>query len=190
MHANINVSEPKPPDDPESPLSFSMEGVSEQPPPALIPFFWSPGWNSIQAVNKFQQEIAGPLRGGDPGVRLIAPSQDGTAAFGGDVPASFEPRQDERLLIPLYHIFGSDELSHWAPAITELTPKPYIAMNADEAARLRLQENDEVSVTLDGFPQKLSVRIRPGMPAGVAGLPSGLPGMPYWNLPAWARISK
>ena len=35
------------------------------------PLFWAPGWNSIQAVNKFQEEIAGPLRGGDPGVRLL-----------------------------------------------------------------------------------------------------------------------
>ena len=30
--ANINVSEPKPPDDPDSPLSFSMEGTPTHPP--------------------------------------------------------------------------------------------------------------------------------------------------------------
>jgi NADH-quinone oxidoreductase subunit G len=189
MHANINVSEPKPPDDPESPLSFSMEGVSEQPPPALIPFFWSPGWNSIQSVNKFQQEIAGPLRGGDPGVRLIEPAANGQPELLGEPPAAFEPRQDERLLVPLYHIFGSDELSHWAPAIAELIPKPYIALNADDSARLALKENDEASVALDGSTQKLAVRIRAEIPAGVAGLPAGLPGLPYWSLPAWARIT-
>jgi NADH-quinone oxidoreductase subunit G len=190
MHADINVSEPKPPDDPESPLSFSMEGVSEQPPPALIPFFWSPGWNSIQAVNKFQQEIAGPLRGGDPGVRLIEPISNGQPNFWGELPGAFEPKEDQRLLVPLYHIFGSDELSHWAPAIAELTPKPYIALNADEAARSGLKENDEASVALDGSTQKLAVRIRAEVPAGVAGLPVGLPGSPYWNLPAWGTITK
>ena len=48
MTANIDVSEPKPPDDPDSALAFSMEGFQGQPPPALIPRFWSPGWNSIQ----------------------------------------------------------------------------------------------------------------------------------------------
>ena len=74
MHANISVHEPKPPDDPDTPLSFSMEGTPDQPPGALIPFFWSPGWNSIQATNFYQTEIAGPLRGGDPGVRLIEPA--------------------------------------------------------------------------------------------------------------------
>jgi NADH-quinone oxidoreductase subunit G len=71
--AQLNVSEPKPPDDPDSPLAFSMEGSREQPPPALIARYWAPGWNSVQALNKFQQEIGGPLRGGDPGVRLIEP---------------------------------------------------------------------------------------------------------------------
>ena len=55
MLANISVHEPKPPEDPDSPLSFSMEGYPDEPPAALIPFFWSPGWNSIQAVNKFQE---------------------------------------------------------------------------------------------------------------------------------------
>ena len=57
--ANISVVEPKPPQDPDSALSYSMEGAPLQPPSALQPFFWSPGWNSIQAVNKFQSEIGG-----------------------------------------------------------------------------------------------------------------------------------
>jgi NADH-quinone oxidoreductase subunit G len=51
MLANITVHEPKPPDDPDSPLVFSMEGNPDQPPAALQPFFWTPRWNSIQSVN-------------------------------------------------------------------------------------------------------------------------------------------
>ena len=74
MLANIDVSEPKPPDDPDSPLAFSMEGTPDQPPAALIPFFWSPGWNSIQATNTYQKEVGGPLRGGDAGVRIFEPA--------------------------------------------------------------------------------------------------------------------
>ena len=71
MLANISVHEPKPPDDPDTPLSFSMEGYEGQPPAPLISRYWSPGWNSVQALNKFQQEVGGPLKGGDPGKRLI-----------------------------------------------------------------------------------------------------------------------
>ena len=74
MFADKTVFEPKPPKDPDSPLAFTMEGYPGQPPSALIPRFWAPGWNSPQAMNKFQTEVGGPLRGGDPGRRLIEPA--------------------------------------------------------------------------------------------------------------------
>jgi NADH-quinone oxidoreductase subunit G len=73
MLADISVHEPAPPADPDTPLAFSMEGYQDQPPPPLISRYWSPGWNSVQALNKFQQEVGGPLHGGDPGKRLIEP---------------------------------------------------------------------------------------------------------------------
>ena len=53
-----------------------MEGYQGQPPAPLIPRFWAPGWNSVQALNKFQEEVGGPLRGGDPGRRLIEPAAE------------------------------------------------------------------------------------------------------------------
>src|SRR5262249_51446711 len=62
--AELDVHEPKPPEDPDSPLAHSMEGYPCQPPSPLIPFFWAPGWNSVQSANKYQQEVGGPLRGG------------------------------------------------------------------------------------------------------------------------------
>ena len=40
-------------------------------------------------------------------------------------------------LLPLYHIFGSEELSLSAPGVAELAPKPYVALNAEDAKRLR-----------------------------------------------------
>jgi NADH-quinone oxidoreductase subunit G len=43
----VDVSELKPPGDPDSPLAFSMEGDGEPPPSALIPRFWKAGWNSV-----------------------------------------------------------------------------------------------------------------------------------------------
>ncbi|MGH9444582.1 MAG: NADH-quinone oxidoreductase subunit NuoG, partial [Terriglobia bacterium] len=196
MHAALNVSEPKPPDDPESPLSFSMEGVSEEPPPALIPFFWSPGWNSIQSVNKFQQEIAGPLRGGDPGVRVVEPAgpsgppENARPDFLGAPPEPFAPKHDQYLLVPVYHIFGSDETSLHAPAIRELTPQPYLALSPGDAQGLELKDSDEAQVAVNGTVQRLPVKTRAGMAAGVAGMPAGLPGIEICSLPAWARITR
>ena len=183
MLANISVHEPKPPDDPNTPFSFSMEGTLDQPPAALIPFFWSPGWNSIQATNFYQTEIAGPLRGGDPGVRLIEPVAQPHVTYFGHVPRAFAPGSDEWLLVPLYHIFGSEELSLSASGVAELAPKPYVALNAEDAKRLRVEEGEQVTIKLDGKAYNLPAKISAELPRGIAGLPVGLPGMAGISLP-------
>jgi NADH-quinone oxidoreductase subunit G len=81
INANADVREHKTAKDPDSPLSFSMEGYEGQPPSSLITHFWSPGWNSVQSVTKFQNEAGGPLHGGDPGVRLIEPNPSAKAIY-------------------------------------------------------------------------------------------------------------
>ena len=190
MLANVNVSEPKPPDDPDSPLAFSMEGYPGQPPSSLIPFFWSPGWNSIQSVNKFQSEINGPLRGGDPGVRLIEPPQVSNWLYFSAPQKAFEARTDEWLLVPLYHVFGSEELSAQAPAIAQLAPGPYIALSAADAAGMQLEEGAHVEVKLNGTMQRLPVMVRQGLPKGVVGVPAGLLSLEGAGLPLWTGLSR
>jgi len=185
MLANINVSEPKPPDDDDSPLSFSMEGTPDQPPAALIPFFWSPGWNSIQATNTYQKEVGGPLRGGDAGVRIFEPAPANGQSYFSAIPGAFEPREGEWLLVPMYHIFGSDELSLSAPGIAELAAKPHVAVNTGD-----LPEGAEVEVSCAGGTFRLPVRIRPDLPPGVAGLSAGLPPLVGITLPAWGKIAR
>jgi NADH-quinone oxidoreductase subunit G len=180
--ANITVHEPKPPEDPDSPLAFSMEGYPNQPPPPLIPFFWAPAWNSIQAVNKFQSEVGGPLRGGDPGVRLIEAAGGAAVVFFAEVPSPFEARPGEWLLVPIYHIFGSEELSRWAPGVAELSPEPYVALNPRDASAL----GGEVEC----LGARLPVRPAPDLPAGIAGVPAGLAPFLGFDFPMWAGILK
>ena len=148
MHANVSVHEPKPPDDQDSALSFSMEGYEGQPPSAIIPRFWSPGWNSVQALNKFQSEVGGPLRGGDPGLRLIEPTQAEQKSHFREIPEAFQRRKDEWLIVPIYHIFGSEELSAIAPAIAERVPEPYLMLNDEDAADLDIAGGGVVQVDL------------------------------------------
>jgi NADH-quinone oxidoreductase subunit G len=181
MLANITVNEPKPPEDPDSALSFSMEGNPDQPPSALQPFFWTPGWNSIQAVNKFQEEIAGPMRHGNPGVRVLEPSGKKQPYFV-QVPASFEARTGEWLLVPLYHIFGSEELSRFAPGIAQLSPEPYVALNPEDAAGF----GNEAEL----FGHRLRVTRIADLPRGLAGVPAGIPPFTGLELPMWSRISR
>lgn len=187
--ANVSVVEPKPPDDPDSALSYTMEGAPVQPPGAVQPFFWTPGWNSIQSVNKFQSEIAGALRGGDPGVRLLEPSPGGT--YFQAIPGAFTGREAEWLVVPIEHIFGSEELSLQAPAVAELAPGPYLALNAADAARLHAEgqaEGKMVELEIGGVKQRLPLKILSGLPTGIAGIPAGLTALRGEELPAWSRI--
>jgi NADH-quinone oxidoreductase subunit G len=190
MLAQITVHEPKPPDDPDSPLSFSMEGYEGRPPSSLIPRFWSPGWNSVQALNKFQDEVGGPLRGGDPGQRLIEPSTKKKPEFFTKPPEAFERRGDEWLIVPMYQIFGSDELSVLSPGIAELAPQPYLAMNRDDTWHMQVSDGEEVELTIRSSIYRLTLKIREGLFAGVAGLPVGLRELPFVDLPAWGRVVK
>jgi NADH-quinone oxidoreductase subunit G len=176
MHANVAVSEPKPPDDPDSPLAFSMEGYEGEPPAALIPRFWAPGWNSIQSLNKFQAEIAGPLRGGDPGCRLIEPTQAEKIAYFEEIPPAFERRHDEWLALPVYHIFGSEELSVLTPGVAERAPQPYVALNPKDAARLGVGDGQAVALDETSAVHRLPVKLVASLPVGTAGVPAGLPG--------------
>ena len=85
-------------------------------------------------MNKFQGEIGGPLRGGDPGVRLIEPSQESRGSTSPAIPPQFKARAGEWLLVPIFHIFGSEELSRHAHGIAQLLPRPYVALNPVEAS--------------------------------------------------------
>ena len=189
MRADVDVSEPKPPDDPDSALSYSMEGSPLQPPAALIPFFWSPGWNSIQATKKFQEEVNGPLRGGDPGVRLIEPAAVSPAGGSrAQVPAPFSPRRDEWLLVPLNQVFGSEELSRLAPAVAQLSAPAALSLRPEEASALGLSAGDTAEIWLGAVSLRLPVALLAELPTGVAGLPAGVPPVVGLPLPTFGRI--
>jgi NADH-quinone oxidoreductase subunit G len=200
MTAHLDVHEPPPPQDPDAPLSFSMEGYDGRPPPALVGRLWWPGWNSEQAINKFQIEVGGPLQGGEAGQRLIEPTPDKGAAYFSGIPAPPVQNQDQWLIVAAYHIFGSEELSLHSPCIAERAPQPYLGVSAADAKRLGLNEGQPAELTvrqaaLEGRTGRewnqtiqLPARIRADLPAGVAALPVGLPGLPVIPLPARGSI--
>jgi NADH-quinone oxidoreductase subunit G len=192
VHANQTVHEPKPPRSPNAPFSNSMEGYYGVMPGALYPYFWAPAWNSVQALNKFQDEVAGPLRGGDPGVRLFEAA--GTAAPGNgavEIPGPFSAVPGECLIVPAYRVFGSDELSALAPAIAErIDPRATLTLNPEDAAAFAADDGDLLNVGISGVFQRAFARIRFSQPRGVAALSVGLPGHVPVALPAYGRISR
>jgi len=174
--ANVHVSEPKPPVDPDSPLSFTMEGYHGVPPSPDVPFYWAPGWNSVQAMARYQREVGGPLRGGNPGVRLLEPASGAGPAYAPGEPESLTPADGETLVVPLYHIFGSEELSARSPAIAERAPAAYVALHENDARRLGLAgPGDQVTLTMPGRTLTVQVHYDNSLPEGVAGLSAGWP---------------
>jgi NADH-quinone oxidoreductase subunit G len=189
MTAHVDVHEPKPPDDHDSALAFSMEGFAGEPPPALIPRFWAPGWNSVQSVNKFEDDVGGPLRGGDPGICLLnAEDVIKPSYFQGVAPLKRAPNRREVLAVPVYYVFGSEELSARAPGIAGLIPAPHIALNPVDAKICGSGDGRTVGISLPGGNLRFPVRIDQSLPPGVTGIPAGLPGLAGIILPAWGVL--
>lgn len=172
MRAPISVHEPRASQDKDSALAFSMEGyVGPEEPAPLIPFAWAPGWNSPQAWNKYQDEVGGHLRTGDPGVRLLEGSGD--LPYFGTIPAAFAAGNSLRA-VPLYHLYGSDELSSRSAKVQERAPDAYVAVASADASRLGLAEGTKATVRVKGQLLDLPVRVSTSLPAGLVGLPSGV----------------
>ncbi|MGN7934531.1 NADH dehydrogenase subunit G [Pseudomonas sp. NFACC09-4] len=178
MRANISVHEPRTPQDKDTAFAFSMEGYSGSAEPrSQVPFAWSPGWNSPQAWNKFQDEVGGHLRAGDPGTRLIESQGDGLGWFA-NVPRAFNPAPGTWQVVPFHHLFGSEENSSKAAPVQERIPAAYVSLAKSEADRLGVNDGALLSLNVAGQTLRLPLRINEQLGAGLVALPAGLAGIP------------
>lgn len=189
MRANISVHETRASQDKDSALSHSMEGyVGTENPASLMSFAWAPGWNSPQAWNKFQDEVGGSSLKGDAGSRLIEARTDAQFNYFTEVPVAFAASTAKWRVAPLYHIFGSEELSAQASVVDEKIPAPYAAISTQDAARLGVQDNATVIVRIANHNIRLPIKISTTLAIGSLGLPVGLAGMPAFVGETWAQV--
>ena len=132
----------------------------------------------MQALNKFQDEVNGPLCGGDPGRRLIEPQSETHPPWPVKNITSFAPKTGEWLIVPFHHIFGSEELSVLSPGIASRAPAPYVALGPEDFSALELAENQTVELVCGDGRFQLPARLEPTLPRGLAGVPRGLPDLP------------
>ncbi|KAB0494475.1 NADH-quinone oxidoreductase subunit NuoG [Pseudomonas moorei] len=178
MRADISVHEPRTPQDKDTAFAFSMEGYSGSVEPRQqVPFAWSPGWNSPQAWNKFQDEVGGHIRAGDPGTRLIESTGDSLNWFA-NVPRTFNPAQGTWQVVPFFHLFGSEETSSKAAPVQERIPAAYVALAKSEADRLGVNDGAMLSFNVAGQTLRLPLRINEELGAGLVALPAGIAGIP------------
>ncbi len=157
MKANINVHELRPVEDNDSPMSFTMEGYQGETPASLTTHYWSPGWNSVQSINKYQIEVGGALHGGDPGQRLTDKSE-GSLDYYHQIPEAWIAPKDGLSAVPVYQIFGSEELSRKSPSVKERSEKAFILLHPADAETHNLIAGEVAEVTLDDQPISLIVK--------------------------------
>jgi NADH-quinone oxidoreductase subunit G len=96
----------------------------------------------------------------------------------------------EFTLVALHHIFGSEDLSMYAPGITQRAPGAFIGLNEEDADRLGAREGDWLELWLPWMDARVRCALVPSLVTGTAGIPAGLPGLPYISLPARARLAR
>jgi len=187
--AHIDIHEPQPPADTDSALAFSMEGNAFDAPAALRSYSWAPGWNSnAQSIGKFQDELGGHLRGGDPGVRLFEPVAVAALSWFAGIPAAGQPEAGYWGVVRLHHVFGTEELSAQAAPVVERIPAPYVALHPADIGRLG--DADSVELDWSGFTEVLPVRPDEALVPGTIGIPAGLPGIPPGPCPRRVAVRK
>lgn len=174
MRAPLSIHEPKQPVDNDSALTFSMEGyVGNQTASSLIPFAWSPGWNSPQSWSKYQDKVGGHLKGGDAGVRLFDRlAKRPTRSF--IAPNADVKNTESFRLVPMHHIFASGEFTLKTPAMQSRIPEAAFALGEQDAKRLQLSEGQQLQVTVGDTEVCLPVQVIEYLPAGYIGYPIGL----------------
>ncbi len=185
MQAHLNVHEPRQPQDPESALAFSMEGVPARRDATILASSWAPQWNSNQSISKFQDEVNGPLRQGSGGVLLF-----GKRAAGGGFHAPSAPAGGDGLeLLPAFQIFGSEELSARSAALRERMTGAYVAVAPADAERYGLRQGQGAMLSGAGTTAKALVCVRTQMSPGAAALHVGDADIDYHGLGARVALA-
>jgi NADH-quinone oxidoreductase subunit G len=171
MRADLNVHEIRQPQDKDSALTFSMEGyVGPQENSALIPFAWAPGWNSPQSWNKFQDEVGGHLKAGDPGVRLFDQLRK-TAKRSYVAPD--DNTETGYQLLPVANLYASNETAARAPVMQERIGDAYLTLSVETAEQLKLEDGQDVLLTVGSDEVRMPIKLSENLPVGVIGYPLG-----------------
>ncbi|GGO78159.1 NADH-quinone oxidoreductase [Marinobacterium nitratireducens] len=166
IHAAEEVREMPSPVDADSPFRYSMEGAAGQG--GSRAFVWAPGWNSAQALNRFQQEV-----GGDWQDNLAPALIDAEALELPPGPRSSDsaPAPGTRTWLPRYEVFAGEPLSDAAGAVSERAGDPVLVIDRQTAGRLELENRDSIELHYRGRMHTLYVHIDPSLPPGCIAVP-------------------
>ena len=119
---------------------------------------------------------------------MIEPARDVRTQYFDEIPDAFKIKASQLLIVPSYHIFGSEQLSSQSPSVRELIAMPYIAVNPKQATDLNVKEDGTMEVAFSNISYHLPVKISSSVPEGLALVPKGLDGLQWDGLPFWFTI--
>lgn len=179
LRADISVHEPKQPQDSDSMFSFSMEGSQQAYKYSpYIPFAWSPGWNSPQAWNKFQNKINGSLLHGDSGVCLFRNKKRSKINFF-EVISNVNRYKNNYRIVPYYFLFGTEEITQNTPVLEKKIPIPCGIIGTLDAKDHFFKTDSYIEFFCLGEKFHIKIRISNKLSPGQIGLPLGMSGFPF-----------
>jgi NADH-quinone oxidoreductase subunit G len=184
MRAHINVHEPKQEQDEDGLMTYSMEGVPPTTDATIFNSPWAPGWNSNQALFKFQKHTGAELSQAGHGELLFDGSAGAKAWYAATVSKA---TLQGFAMFPLYHLFGSEELTAKSDAIQARATAAYVALNPADAARLGLGASDGVQVQNNGAVPYL---VRNSVQPGTVGISVGLSGLNFQDMTTGVALNK
>ena len=142
-------------------------------------------------MNKYMEEPNGHLiNGGDPGVFILKNSSSEFPVPYRPTGIQTIPADDEMLIIPVWQIFGSEELSSVGKAISERTSTPFVMVNDDEIKRIGLSVGESCRISVKNTLINLMVISNNSIPDGIAGLSYNMRNIPYLALPLPGKLKK
>ncbi len=178
VNAVAEVREKQPSQDHDSPYQFSPEGASSLPdqPPAYL---WHPGWNSNESLNRFQEEINGPIRGSHPGILILertSPEPTLEAIQPQDLLRhnNLALADGQLQLLADYNIFRDEELSSYVDVIQQRAPQAAIKMNIAQIRQVDCEGATKLKIKTNTGSCILPLSIEESVPDNTALIPANL----------------
>jgi NADH-quinone oxidoreductase subunit G len=140
-------------------------------------------------MNKYVAEPEGKVKGGNPGAIIFNEKGDSSLDYFKNIPGPFKPEIEKLLVVPVYLIFGSEELSSSARSVSELVPEPFLLLNDKETKRLNIALDNIINITVNKVNINVNIKTDNMIPDGIAGL-SVTHQTLHLNLPDWGIIKQ
>ncbi|WP_343155233.1 NADH-quinone oxidoreductase subunit NuoG [Buchnera aphidicola (Kurisakia onigurumii)] len=175
--SNIDIHEPKQPEDIDSMFSFSMEGTqlhnkySDQ-----VPFYWSPGWNSLQSGNRYQLE--NNLNVSLNKKNFFIKKNDINIKLDLKFLPDVFLKKNSFKIIPHYFLFDSKEIFQYCKKI-DICKKKYGIMNHLDAENLKIKNNSIIYFFIFNNIFTIKIKISHFMQNRYISLPLGSSEYPF-----------